>query len=99
MQQQPTFCKDGTHRSAAEKKELIRRLNIVSGQVATIMKMVKEDKPCDDVLLNCMSTAAALKSAGNFVIKGHMDKMFAKKIKSNDEEVEYLNSLFNRLNK
>ena len=99
MQEQPIFCKDGTHRTAAEKKELIRRLKIVSGQINTIMKLVEEDKPCDDVLLNCMSTAAALKSAGNFVIKGHIESLFSKKLSTNEEEVEYLNSLFYRLNK
>lgn len=96
--QQPVFCKDGSHRTAAEKKELIRRLTIVAGQVNTIIKMVKEDKTCDDVLLNCMSTANALKSAGNLAIKGHLESLFNKKLDRNEEEVEYLNSLFYRLN-
>ena len=98
MQQQPVFCKDGSHRSAAEKKELKRRLTIVAGQVNAIIKMVDEDKTCDDVLLNCMSTSNALKSAGNLVIKGHIESLFDKKLDKDDKEVEYLNNLFCRLN-
>ena len=99
MQQQPIFCNDGSHRSAAEKKELLRRLKIVSGQINTIMKLVRENEPCDKVLLNCMSTSSALKSTGNLIIKGHIENLFSKKLENNNEEVEYLNSLFHRLNK
>ena len=96
--QQPVFCRDASHRTAAEKKELVRRLTIIAGQVNTIIKMINEDKPCDDVLLNCMSTSNALKSAGNLVIKGHLESLFDKKIDIDDKEVEYLNSLFYRIN-
>ena len=42
-------CSKNKHRNDEDKKNLIKRLNRVEGQVRGISKMVEEDRYCEDV--------------------------------------------------
>lgn len=43
-------CQKSTHRSDEEKKNIIKRLNIIEGQVRGVKQMIETDRYCDDVL-------------------------------------------------
>jgi DNA-binding FrmR family transcriptional regulator len=51
---------------------IIRRLKRIEGQVRGIMKMVEEDKPCEDILIQIGSTKAALHKVGQYILEGHL---------------------------
>ena len=43
-------CEKTTHRSDEEKSKIIKRLNIIEGQVRGIKQMIENDRYCSDVL-------------------------------------------------
>lgn len=57
-------CLRTKHRTEEEKKKLERRLKIISGQINGISQMIRDDRYCDDVLLQVASATNALKSLG-----------------------------------
>ena len=65
-------CKKSTYRSDEEKNKLIKRLNIIEGQVRGINKMVLDDRYCDDILIQIAAVNNALKSLGNSILQNHL---------------------------
>ena len=61
-----------TYRKEEEKKELIKRLNIIEGQIRGISQMIKDDRYCDDVLIQISAASKALKSLGNNILLKHL---------------------------
>ena len=61
-----------THRTEAEKKKLIKRLNIIEGQVRGINQMICDDRYCGDVLIQISAVSKALKSLGNNILENHL---------------------------
>lgn len=75
------------HRTEEEKKKLERRLKIISGQINGISQMIRDDRYCDDVLLQVASATNALKSLGSEILKCHMKSCMVQDIKNNNLEV------------
>lgn len=87
-----------TKRNEEEKQKLIRRLNIIAGQVNGLQQMVTDDRYCADILMQISSTANALKSLGNEIIKNHMKNCMVEDIqKGNLEVIEEILDLVNKL--
>lgn len=87
-----------TKRNEEEKQKLIRRLNIISGQVNGLQQMVTDDRYCADILMQISSTTNALKSLGNEILKNHMKSCMVEDIqKGNLEVVEEILDLVNKL--
>lgn len=85
-------------RTEEEKKKLIRRLNIVAGQVNGLQQMVTDDRYCADILMQISSTTNALKSLGNEILKNHMKSCMVEDIqKGNLEVIEEILDLVNKL--
>ena len=85
-------------RTEEEKKKLIRRLNIVAGQVNGLQQMVTDDRYCADILMQISSTTNALKSLGNEILKNHMKNCMVEDIqKGNLEVIEEILDLVNKL--
>ena len=57
-------CTDG--------EALIKRLRRVEGQIRGIIKMVEEDKPCEDILVQISSAKAAMHSSGRVLLEDHL---------------------------
>jgi DNA-binding FrmR family transcriptional regulator len=51
---------------------VIRRLKRIEGQVRGVAKMVGEEKPCEDILIQIGSIKAALQKVGQYVLEGHL---------------------------
>jgi len=58
--------------NSIKKKESLKRLNRISGQINGIRKMVDEGRYCIDVLTQIAAARAALNSAGKFILEDHL---------------------------
>lgn len=61
-----------TYRAEEEKKYLLKRLNIIEGQIRGINQMIAEDRYCDDVIVQIVAASQSLKSLGNELLEGHL---------------------------
>ena len=52
---------------------LHRRLKKIAGQVNAIDKMVDEDVPCEDLLIQINAVKSALHKVGQIVLEGHLN--------------------------
>ena len=57
---------------AGEHAPLRRRLRRVAGQVTGIERMLAEDRPCEDVLIQLAAVQGALRAVGQQVLACHL---------------------------
>ena len=50
----------------------INRLKRIEGQIRGLIKMVEEDKACEDILIQIGSAKAALHKTGQLILEGHL---------------------------
>ena len=62
------------------------RLKRIEGQIRGIIKMIEEDKPCDDILIQIGAAKSALHKTGHVILEGHLHHCVLDAIKSGDEE-------------
>lgn len=74
------------------------RLKKIEGQVRGIQKMVNEDKPCEDILVQIGAVKAALHKTGQVILEGHMHHCILDGIKEGKED-ETIDNLISALNK
>ena len=51
---------------------LTKRLRKIEGQIRGIIKMVEDDKNCEDILIQISSAKSALHKAGQVILEGHL---------------------------
>ncbi len=76
-----------TVRSEEEKKVLIARLHRLEGQIKGIIKMVEEDRYCDDVLIQLSSMDKSIKGLANLLIEKHLQGCVSSELKNGNEEI------------
>lgn len=77
-----------TKRSDEEKQKLIKRLNIIEGQVKGVKQMIENDRYCDDVLTQMLAINKALDSLENIILENHLQTCIKTKIENgNTQEV------------
>ena len=87
-----------TQRSDEEKKNLIKRLNIVEGQVRGIKQMIEDDRYCGDVLIQMSAINKALESVENSILESHIATCVTYEIQSgNLDIIEEVMDLIKRL--
>jgi DNA-binding FrmR family transcriptional regulator len=52
---------------------LHRRLSKIAGQIKAIEKMIGEDVPCEDILIQINAAKSALHKVGQVVLEGHLN--------------------------
>jgi DNA-binding FrmR family transcriptional regulator len=52
---------------------LHKRLNRIAGQIKAIGKMIDEDIPCEDLLIQVNAVKKALRKVGQVVLEGHLN--------------------------
>lgn len=86
-----------TYRTEEEKRQLIHRLNRISGQVEGIKKMIEEDRYCDDLLTQLLAVDKAVKSLSSVILEKHMYSCIKKEVsEGNLEVVDEVMQLFRR---
>ncbi len=63
-----------------------KRLKKIEGQVRGISKMIEEDKPCADILIQIGAVKSALHKTGQVILEGHMHHCVLDGIKHGKEE-------------
>ena len=60
-------------RKCMDVENLHRRMNKIIGQLNAINKMIEEDVPCEDVLIQINAAKSALHKVGQVVLEGHLN--------------------------
>lgn len=69
-----------------EKKDIIRRLRRVEGQIKGIQKMVEEEKTCKDILIQISAARSALNNAGGLILENYMKNCLQSYVEGDKEE-------------
>lgn len=86
-----------TKRNNFEKETLIKRLNLINGQINGIKNMVEKDRYCDDILIQLSAIDKAIKSLANLMIEKHLKTCILNQIKEgHDESINEVIDLFKR---
>lgn len=92
-------CNKKTKRSEEDKKQLINRLNRISGQINGISKMIENDAYCNDVLVQLSAVKNSIKSLSTLVLENHLYTCIARDLENgNLDSIDELISLFKRFN-
>lgn len=59
-------------RQCMDSENLHRRLRKISGQIAAIDRMVDEDVPCEDILVQINAVKSAIHKVGQIIMEGHI---------------------------
>jgi DNA-binding FrmR family transcriptional regulator len=78
--------KEDMMRQCMDSENLHRRLNKIKGQISAIDKMVDEDVPCEDVLIQINAAKSALHKAGQLVLEGHLNHCVREGIEHGDAD-------------
>ena len=65
---------------------VVKRLKRIEGQIRGIMKMVEEDKSCEEILIQISSAKSALHKAGQVILEGHLQHCVLEGIREGKEE-------------
>jgi DNA-binding FrmR family transcriptional regulator len=69
-----------------DSENLHRRLSKIRGQVNAIDKMVDEDIPCEDILIQINAVKSALQKVGQIVLEGHLNHCVREGIEHGDAD-------------
>lgn len=73
-------------RQCMDADNLHRRLNKIMGQIRAIDKMVDEDIPCEDMLIQINAVKSALHKVGQVVLEGHLNHCVREGIEHGDAD-------------
>jgi len=68
------------------KKQIMRRLKIMEGQVRGLHKMVDEEKYCVDIINQSFAVKSALSGVEGLLLKNHLSTHVIDQIKHGKEE-------------
>ena len=54
-------------------KAVTNRLKRIEGQIRGLMKMVEEEKSCEEILMQISSAKSALHKTGQVILEGHLN--------------------------
>lgn len=80
-------CQRKKHRSEAEYKDLVHRLNRLEGQIRGIRSMVEEERYCVDILTQVSAVKSALDGFNRVLLNSHIRGCVVEDIREGDEEV------------
>ncbi len=71
------------------KNSINKRLNIITGQINGLKKMIEEEKYCVDILTQISAIQASLEGVGKVVVRQHLETCITHGIRGNDAEKHY----------
>lgn len=76
-------------RFAAERAYRIRhRLKIIEGQVRGLVKMIDDDRPCLDVLMQLAATQEAMSQVGKLVTRNYLENCMTDALQSGSPQAQ-----------
>ncbi|MDR1916742.1 MAG: metal-sensing transcriptional repressor [Synergistaceae bacterium] len=73
-------------RACMDAENLHRRLNKIKGQIKAIEKMIDEDVPCEDVMIQVNAVKNALHKVGQVILEGHLNHCVREGIEHGDAD-------------
>ena len=73
-------------RQCMDSPNLHRRLKKIIGQLNAIDKMIDEDVPCEDILIQINAAKSAMHKVGQIVLEGHLTHCVKDGIEHGDAE-------------
>ena len=73
-------------RQCMDVDAVINRLKRIEGQIRGLMKMVEEDKSCEEILMQISSAKSALHKTGQVILEGHLHHCVLDGIRDGNEE-------------
>lgn len=84
-------------RTEEEKTAIINRLKRITGQMNGVVRMVEEDRYCDDVLIQLSAVDKAIKALANMLLDAHMHTCLVEQVKAGRlDAVDEIVDLFKR---
>jgi DNA-binding FrmR family transcriptional regulator len=73
---------------------VINRLKRIEGQVRGLMKMIEDEKTCEEILIQISSAKTALHKTGQVILEGHLHHCIVNGIREGkeDETIKRLSS-------
>lgn len=68
------------------KKQILNRMNYISGHLEGVKKMIKEDKYCIDIILQNEAVISALRKVNEMILEKHLNTCVTKAIKSKSQK-------------
>ena len=72
------------HHSHAQQDVVLKRLARIEGHVRAVKRMVEENTPCPDVLVQIAAIRAALNSVGQLILEDHIQGCMVKAAQDGD---------------
>lgn len=69
-----------------DSENLHRRLKKIQGQISAIDRMIDEDVPCEDILVQINAVKSAVHKVGQIVMEGHIHHRVKDGIEHGDAE-------------
>ncbi len=66
------------------RQQVINRLARIEGHIRAIKRMVEEDKPCPDVLMQIAAVRSALNGAGRVILEDHLQSCMVEAVEKDD---------------
>ncbi|WP_028319066.1 metal-sensing transcriptional repressor [Desulfobulbus elongatus] len=73
-------------RQCIDVEAVTKRLKRIEGQIRGISKMVEDDKPCEDILVQIGAAKAALHKTGQTILEGHLHHCVLDGVRGGNEE-------------
>ena len=86
MTDKTVFATTGSQVEQPHKKDLVRRMNRIGGQVQGITRMIEEDRYCVDLLVQISAVRSALKQVGMQIVEDHTRGCVSRAIRARDED-------------
>ncbi|MBA4365957.1 MAG: hypothetical protein C0398_08185 [Coprothermobacter sp.] len=67
-------------------KKLCQRINRIEGQLGGIRKMLENDEPCDEIIVQLNSARAALQKISQIVLEDHLDYCVIEALRDRERE-------------
>ena len=69
-----------------DSDNLHRRLKKINGQVNAIDRMIDEDIPCEQILMQVNAVKSALHKVGHIIVEGHLEHCVKQAINEEDAD-------------
>ena len=69
-----------------DSENLHRRLKKIIGQLNAIDRMIDEDVPCENILMQINASKSALHKVGHIIVEGHLNNCVKEAIDERDSE-------------
>lgn len=90
-------CEKSKHRTCEEKNNIIKRLNVIEGQIRGVKQMVSEDRYCDEIIIQISAITHSLQSLGSNILKSHLKTCVIEDIK--EGKIEVIDDVINLFDK